>query len=104
MLTALTLVVLAVILLVLVLLGVIVVGIRQEPRSAELSDIAPSPIAVLVRRLIGLYVRRPTPTAVRGSRARGRQSSWARAATEDDDVTGRREEVRNRCRHTPSSR
>jgi hypothetical protein len=65
MLTALTLVVLAVILLVLILLGVIVVGIRQEPRSAELSDVAPSPIAVLVRHLTGLYVRRPTPTAVR---------------------------------------
>jgi hypothetical protein len=64
MLTALTLVVLAVILLVLVLLGVVVVGIRQEPRSAELSDVAPSPIAVMVRRLTGLYVRRPTPTPV----------------------------------------
>jgi len=64
MLTALTLIVLAGILLVLVLLGVVVVGIRQEPRSTELSDVAPSPIAVLVRRLTGLYVRRPTPTAV----------------------------------------
>jgi hypothetical protein len=64
MLTALTLVVLAVVLLVLVLLGVIVVGIRQEPRSAELSEVAPSPIAVVVRRLTGLYVLRPTPIAV----------------------------------------
>jgi hypothetical protein len=54
MLTALTLVVLAVILLVLVLLGVVVVGIRQEPRNAELSDVAPSPIAASVRRLTGL--------------------------------------------------
>ena len=86
MFTALTLVVLAAILLVLVLLGVVVVGIRQEPRSAELSDVAPSPIAVLVRRLTGLYVRRPTPTAVRAHgqgegdpagpcRRRGRQPS-----------------------------
>jgi len=65
MFTALTLVVLAAILLVLVLLGVVVVGIRQEPRSAELSDVAPSPIAVLARRLTGLYVRRQSPTAVR---------------------------------------
>ena len=61
MLTTLILIVLAVIALVLILLAVIVVGIRQEPRSAELSDVAPSPIAVLVRRLTGLYVRRPTP-------------------------------------------
>ena len=67
MLTALTLVVLAVILLVLVLLGVVVVGIRQEPRSAELSDVAPSPITSLVRRITGLSVRRPTPTAVRAN-------------------------------------
>jgi hypothetical protein len=65
MLTALTSAVLAVVLLVLILLGVVVVGIRQELRSAELSDVAPSLIAVLVRRLTGLYVRRPTPTAVR---------------------------------------
>jgi hypothetical protein len=64
MLTALILIVLAAIALVLILLVVIVVGIRQEPRSAELSDVAPSPIAVLVRRLTGLYVRRSTPTAV----------------------------------------
>jgi hypothetical protein len=67
MLTALILIVLAAIALVLILLAVIVVGIRQEPRSAELSDVAPSPIAVLVRRLTGLYVRRPTPA----DRARG---------------------------------
>jgi hypothetical protein len=67
MLTALVLIVLAAIVLVLILLAVVVVGIRQEPRSAELSDVAPSPIAVLVRRLTGLYVRRPTPA----DRARG---------------------------------
>ena len=70
MLTALILIVLAAIALVLILLAVIVVGIRQEPRSAELSDVAPSPIAVLVRRLTGLYVRRRTPTAIR---ARGQR-------------------------------
>ena len=64
MLTALILIVLAAIALVLILLAVIVVGIRQEPRSAELSDVAPSPIAVLSRRLTGLYVRRPTPSTV----------------------------------------
>ena len=65
MLTTLILIVLAAIVLVLILLAVVVVGIRQEPRSAELSDVAPSPITGLVRRLTGLSVRRPTPTAVR---------------------------------------
>ena len=70
MLTALILIVLAAIALVLVLLAVVVVGIRQEPRGTELSDVAPSPIAVMVRRLLGLYVRRPTPTA---DRARGQE-------------------------------
>jgi hypothetical protein len=64
MLTALILIVLTAIVLVLILLAVIVVGIRQEPRSAELSDVAPSPITGLVRRLTGLSVRRPTPTAL----------------------------------------
>jgi hypothetical protein len=62
--TTLILIVLLATALVLILLAVIVVGIRQEPPRAELSDVAPSPIAVLVRRLTGLYVRRPSPTAV----------------------------------------
>jgi hypothetical protein len=45
------------------LLAVIVAGIRQEPRSAELSTRASGPIAAVVRRLLGLYVRRPDPAA-----------------------------------------
>jgi hypothetical protein len=65
MLTALIVIVFAAITLVLILLAVVVAGIRQEPRSAELSDVAPSPITGLVRRLTGLSVRRSTPTAVR---------------------------------------
>jgi hypothetical protein len=65
MLTALIVIILAAIALVLILLAVVVVGIRQEARSAELNDVAPSPITGLVRRLTGLSVRRPTPTAVR---------------------------------------
>jgi hypothetical protein len=64
MLTALILIVLAVMGVVLVMLGVIVVGIRQEPPWTQLSEVAPSPTAVMVRRLLGLHVRRPTPTAV----------------------------------------
>jgi hypothetical protein len=60
MLTVLLLVVSAIVMLVLVLLVVVVVAIRQEPRDAEMRNVAPSPIAVLVRRLLGVYLRRPT--------------------------------------------
>jgi hypothetical protein len=63
MFTALILVVFAAGALVLVLLVVVVVAIRQEPRDTEMSNIAPSLIAVMVRRLLGVYLRRPTPTA-----------------------------------------
>jgi hypothetical protein len=65
MLTTLTSIVLAAIVLMLILLAVVVVGIRQENPRAELSDVAPSPITGLVRRLTGLSVRRPAPTTVR---------------------------------------
>jgi hypothetical protein len=65
MLTALIVIVLAAITLVLILLAFVVAGIRQEPRSAELSDVAPSPTTGLVRRLTGLSVRRPTEIAGR---------------------------------------
>ena len=63
MLTVLILIVFAVIMLVLVVLAVVVVAIRQEPHDAEMSNVAPSLIAVMVRRLLGVYLRRPTPTA-----------------------------------------
>ena len=61
MLTAVILVVFAVVVLVFVLLVVVAVAIRQEPRDVEMSNVAPSLIAVTVRRVLGLYVRRPTP-------------------------------------------
>jgi hypothetical protein len=63
MLTVLILVVFVVVVLVLVLLSVVVIAIRQEPRDAEMSDVAPSLIAVMVRRLLGVYLRRPAPPA-----------------------------------------
>ncbi len=63
MLTVLILVVFAVVVLVLILLAVVVVAIRQEPRDAEMSNVAPSPIAAVVRRLLGVYLRRPTTAA-----------------------------------------
>lgn len=47
---------------VMILLAVVVVAIRQEPR-AELGTRAPNPVAAMVRRLLGLYVRRPDQTA-----------------------------------------
>jgi hypothetical protein len=41
------------------LLAVVVAAIRQEPRDAELGSYAPNPMAALVRRLLGVSVRRP---------------------------------------------
>jgi hypothetical protein len=61
--TVLILVVFAVVVLVLILLAVVVVAIRQEPRDAEMSNVAPSLIAAVVRRLLGVYLRRPTTSA-----------------------------------------
>ncbi len=65
MLTVLILVVFAIVVLVLVLLAVVVFAIRQEPRGMEMNNVAPSLIAAMVRRLLGVYVRRPTPPADR---------------------------------------
>jgi hypothetical protein len=65
MLTSLILIATVVFALVLVLLAVVVVAIRQEPRGTELNNVAPSLTAVLVRRLLGVYVRRPIPPAGR---------------------------------------
>ena len=61
MLTALILVVVVAVALVLILLAVVVVAIRQEPRDMEMRKVAPSLTAVMVRHLLGVYVRRPTP-------------------------------------------
>ena len=47
--TVLMLVVFAVVVLVLILLVVVVIAIRQEPRDTEMSHVAPSLIAVVVR-------------------------------------------------------
>jgi hypothetical protein len=61
MLTVLILVVFVAVALVLVLLAIVVVAIRQEPRETEMRTVAPSLIAVVVRRLLGVYLRRPAP-------------------------------------------
>ena len=61
MLTILLLAVGAVMVLILVLLAIVVIGMRQEPPTDELSMRAPSPFAALVRRMLGVYVRKPDP-------------------------------------------
>ena len=62
MLTILVLAVGAVMVLVLVLLAIVVIGMRQEPPTDELNMQAPSLFAALVRRLLGVYVRKPDPS------------------------------------------
>jgi len=63
MITTVILIVSVAVALVLILLVVVVVAIRQEPRDMEMSNVAPSLIAVVVRRMLGVYLRRPTPPA-----------------------------------------
>jgi len=54
---------LAAVALVLTTLIVVVIGIRQEPSTAELRTHPPTRTAALVRRLLGVSVRRPNPQA-----------------------------------------
>jgi hypothetical protein len=49
----------SVMILVLVLLAVVVVAIKQEPRAEELTSQPPNAITAWVRRLLGVYVRKP---------------------------------------------
>jgi hypothetical protein len=50
--------------LVLAVLAIVVVGIRQEPSSQELTGQAPRLMAKMTRRLVGVYVRRPDPRVI----------------------------------------
>lgn len=61
MLTVVILIVSAAAALVMVLLVVVVVAIRQEARDREMNDAAPSLIAAMVRRMLGVSLRRPAP-------------------------------------------
>jgi hypothetical protein len=45
--------------LVLILLAIVVVGIRREPPNEQLSEQASSLIALFVRGILGLHVRKP---------------------------------------------
>jgi hypothetical protein len=59
MLTILFLAVGSVMVLVLVLLAVVVVAVKQEPQAEELATQPPKAITARVRRLLGVYVRKP---------------------------------------------
>ena len=62
MLSILVLAVGAAMVLVLVLLVLVAIGMRQEAPTEELSVQAPSLFAALVRRSLGVYVRKPDPS------------------------------------------
>jgi hypothetical protein len=66
MLTILVLVVSAVMVLVLVLLAVVVVGIKQEPPAEELKRQPPNVLTAWVRRMLGVYVRKPDQPPTHG--------------------------------------
>ena len=51
----------AIALIVVLLFTVVVAGIRQEPKDAEMTSRARRPTAALARLLLGVYVRRPSP-------------------------------------------
>lgn len=59
MLTALILLTIAVVALVPLLLAIVVAAIRSEPADERLCSRAPDPLSAIVRRLLGVYVRRP---------------------------------------------
>ena len=65
MLTTLILIISAVGGVALAVLVVVVVAIRQEPRNMELSNVAPSRVAIRVRRLLGVYLRRSYTSGAR---------------------------------------
>ena len=70
--------------LVLVMLAVVVVGTRQESSAHELTRQAPSLFARSVRRLLGVYVRRPDPTVIPDKR-RGEPSHIAHGPVREPD-------------------
>jgi hypothetical protein len=63
MLTALIMLVLATAAFALIILVVVVIAIWQETHSAKLDSVAPPPMAAVVRRVLGVGVRRPDAPA-----------------------------------------
>lgn len=104
MLTALILIAFAGAVLVLILLAVVVAATRQEPRGVELNIMAPSVIAAMVRRALGVYVRRPEPLADSTDRQEEfwpdtrSSTAWVKTTLPTDQGG------ENDCRHTQSSR
>jgi K+-sensing histidine kinase KdpD len=68
--------------LVLAVLAAVVVGIRQEPSSQELTGQAPRLMAKMTRRLVGVYVRRPDACVIPENR--GKPSHAARSHSRAD--------------------
>ena len=67
MLTILVVLTVCVTIFVVLLLVIVLIGIRQEPPTEELSEQAPSLIAAFVRRLLGVYVCKPLEPNTPGS-------------------------------------
>lgn len=59
MLTLLVVLIVSVTIFVELLLVIVVISIRQEPPTEELSEQASSLVAAIVRRMLGLHVRKP---------------------------------------------
>lgn len=53
------------------LIIVVIIGIRHEPSMAELRSQPPTRLAALVRRLLGVSVRRPDPEVTGADRTPG---------------------------------
>ncbi len=63
--------------LVLVFLAVVVAAIKQEPQAQELTSQPPSAITAWVRRLLGVYVRKPEqPPAIDEDRREPCLTAW----------------------------
>ena len=81
MLTVLILVAAAVGGITLILLVIVVVAIRQEPRDIRMSNVAPSRVAIRVRRLLGVYLRRPSlPADSKDGHEENPPDAWPTAA------------------------
>jgi hypothetical protein len=78
MLTTIALFIVSVIIFLALFLVIVVVGIRQEPPTEELSEQASCLVAAYVRRLLGVHVRKPTSRSDLDQL--GQRSSLARVA------------------------
>jgi hypothetical protein len=77
MLTLLAFIVGVVMVLVLVLLAVVVAGIKQEAPTEELTRQPPTVVTAWVRRLLGVYVRKPDqPPALEEDRGEPCLTAW----------------------------